>query len=55
MGVLRTVELLCDIVDRQNRIIQQQADALAQLGAVCAEEEREQVKRMKSQLAGEGW
>lgn len=46
MSNLQMIEQLCAVVQLQAKIIDQQADALAQIGAVCAEEEREQVREM---------
>lgn len=46
MSNLQMIEKLCEVVQLQAEIINQQADALAQVGAVCAEEERERVREM---------
>ena len=45
MSNLQIIGELTRIVEMQNRIIRRQADALAQLGAVCMEEEVEEVVR----------
>ena len=45
MGSLWLIEELCGICAEMSRIIQAQAAALAQLGAVCMEEERAEVKQ----------
>ena len=39
MSNLQIIEALTDIVSKQSEIIRIQADALAQVGAVCAEEQ----------------
>lgn len=40
---LQIIETLSEIVEKQNRIIRKQAEALAQLGAACLEEETKEV------------
>ena len=53
MGSLWLIEKLCGICAEMSRIIQAQAAALAQLGAVCMEEERaETLRRLSSLIAG---
>lgn len=39
MSHLEIIQTLSEIVEKQNKIIRCQADALAQLGGVCMEEE----------------
>jgi len=39
MSHLEIIQTLSEIVEKQNNIIRCQADALAQLGGVCMEEE----------------
>lgn len=46
MSNLQMIEKLCQLVELQNSIIQEQAGALAQMGAVCCEEERAQAREM---------
>ena len=50
MGSLWLIEELCGICAEMSRIIQAQAAALAQLGAVCMEEERAETLRRPSSL-----
>ena len=53
MGSLWLIEELCGICAEISRIIQAQAAALAQLGAVCMEEERaETLRRLSSLIDG---
>ena len=53
MGSPWLVEELCGICAEMSRIIQAQAAALAQLGAVCMEEERaETLRRLSSLIDG---
>ncbi len=53
MGSLWLIEELCGICAEMSRIIQAQAAALAQLGAVCMEEERaETLRRLSSLIDG---
>ena len=53
MGSLWLIEELCGICAEMSRIIQAQAAALAQLGAVCMEEERaETLRRLSSLIYG---
>lgn len=53
MGSLWLIEELCGICAEMPRIIQAQAAALAQLGAVCMEEERaETLRRLSSLIDG---
>lgn len=52
MSNLQIIEALTDIVSRQSEIIRIQADALAQVGAVCAEEQIVSVDSQISQLLG---
>lgn len=41
-----TIRLLCEIVEKQNSIIREQADVIAQLGGAALEEEICQVNRL---------
>lgn len=52
MSNLQIIEALTDIVSKQSEIIRIQADALAQVGAVCAEEQIVSVDSQISQLLG---
>lgn len=52
MGSLWVIEKLCGICAEMSRIIQAQAAALDQLGAVCMEEERAAVERQLTTLIG---
>lgn len=52
MSNLQIIEALTDIVSKQNEIIRTQADALAQVGAVCAEEQIASVDSQIGQLLG---
>lgn len=52
MSNLQIIEALTDIVSKQNEIIRIQADALAQVGAVCAEEQIVSVDSQIGQLLG---
>ena len=53
MGSLWLIEELCGICAEMSRIIQAQAAALAQLEAVCMEEERaETLRRLSSLIDG---
>lgn len=46
------IEALCDIAERQNRIIAAQSAALAQMGAVCMTEETEEVNALLDSYIG---
>ena len=46
MSNLQMIEKLCQLVELQAEIIREQAEALAQMGAVCCEEQRAQAKKM---------
>lgn len=50
MSNLQMIEELCRIVQLQNEIIEEQATALAQMGAVCSEEKRERARIMAAAL-----
>ncbi len=52
MSNLQIIEALTDIVSKQSEIIRIQADALAQAGAVCAEEQIVSVDSQIGQLLG---
>ena len=52
MSNLQIIEALTDIVSKQSEIIRIQADALAQVGAVCAEEQIVSVDSQIGQLLG---
>lgn len=52
MSNLQIIEALTDIVSKQNEIIRTQAEALAQVGAVCAEEQIASVDGRIGQLLG---
>lgn len=52
MSNLQIIEALTDIVSKQGEIIRIQADALAQVGAVCAEEQIVSVDSQIGQLLG---
>ena len=52
MSNLQIIEALTDIVSKQSEIIRIQADALAQVGAVCAEEQIVSVDCQIGQLLG---
>lgn len=52
MSNLQIIEALTDIVSKQSEIIRIQADALAQVGAVCAEEQIVSVDSQTGQLLG---
>ena len=52
MSNLQIIESLTDIVSKQSEIIRIQADALAQVGAVCAEEQIVSVDSQIGQLLG---
>ena len=52
MSNLQIIEALTDIVSKQSEIIRIQADALAQVGAVCAEEQIVSVDSQIDQLLG---
>ena len=52
MSDLQIIEALTDIVSKQSEIIRIQADALAQVGAVCAEEQIVSVDSQIGQLLG---
>lgn len=46
MSNLQMIEKLCQLVELQNSIIQEQAGALAQMGAACCEDKRAQAREM---------
>lgn len=48
-----TIKELCSVCKRQSRIIEAQADALAQLGAVILEEERLAIKKECDKIIGD--
>ena len=48
MNHFENLQRLCEIIDLQNEIIQRQAEALEQMGAICMEEEIEKATSMKS-------
>lgn len=52
MSNLQIIEALTDIVSKQSEIIRIRADALAQVGAVCAEEQIVSVDSQIGQLLG---
>lgn len=52
MSNLQIIEALTDIVSKQSEIIRIQADALAQVGAVCAGEQIVSVDSQIGQLLG---
>lgn len=52
MSNLQIIEALTDIVSKQSEIIRIQADALAQVGAVCAEGQIVSVDSQIGQLLG---
>lgn len=52
MSNLQIIEALTDIVSKQSEIIRIQADALAQVGTVCAEEQIVSVDSQIGQLLG---
>ena len=52
MSNLQIIKALTDIVSKQSEIIRIQADALAQVGAVCAEEQIVSVYSQIGQLLG---
>lgn len=52
MSNLQIIEALTDIVSKQSKIIRIQADDLAQVGAVCAEEQIVSVDSQIGQLLG---
>lgn len=52
MSNLQIIEALTDIGSKQSEIIRIQADALAQVGAVCAEEQIVSVDSQIGQLLG---
>ena len=52
MSNLQIIEALTDIVSKQSEIIRIQADALAQVCAVCAEEQIVSVDSQIGQLLG---
>lgn len=52
MSNLQIIEALIDIVSKQNEIIHTQAEALAQVGAVCAEEQIASVDGQIGRLLG---
>lgn len=52
MSNLQIIEALTDIVSKQNEIIHTQAEALTQVGAVCAEEQITNVDGQIGQLLG---
>lgn len=52
MSNLQIIEALTDIVSKQSEIIRIQADALAQVGAVCAEEQIVSVDSQIGQFLG---
>ena len=52
MSNLQIIEALTDIVSKQSEIIRILADALAQVGAVCAEEQIVSVDGQIGQLLG---
>lgn len=52
MSNLQIIEALTGIVSKQSEIIRIQADALAQVGAVCAEEQIVSVDSQIGQLLG---
>lgn len=52
MSNLQIIEALTDIVSKQSEIIRIQADALAQVGAVCTEEQIVSVDSQIGQLLG---
>lgn len=49
---LEIIETLSEIVAKQNIIIRRQAEALAQLGAVCMEEETDRVNALVEHYLG---
>lgn len=52
MSNLQIIEQQYEIIRQQNEIIRAQAEALEQLGAVCMEEKRAQVKQQYDWLLG---
>ena len=53
MDTTKVIVALCGIIDQMNAIIQDQAVALAQLGAVCREEEIVAARRDYAAAIGE--
>lgn len=52
MSNLEIIETMCNIVEKQNHIIRQQADILGQMGAVCLEEEIQEVNDLVDYFLG---
>lgn len=52
MSNLQIIEALTDIVSKQSEIIRIQVDALAQVGAVCAEDQIDSVNGQIDRLLG---
>lgn len=52
MSNLQIIQALSEIVEKQNSIIRKQAEALAQMGAVCLEEEIREVNGLVSHYLG---
>nr|DAW20797.1 MAG TPA: hypothetical protein [Caudoviricetes sp.] len=52
MSNLQIIEALTDIVSKQSEIIRIQVDALAQVGAVCAEDQIASVNGQIDRLLG---
>jgi len=48
---IQVIEELCSICEAQNAIIRTQASALAQMGAVMLEEERDRIDRRLAAVA----
>lgn len=51
MSEIQVIEELCSICEAQNAIIRTQASALAQMGAVMLEEERDRIDRRLAAVA----
>ena len=49
MNSLKTIQALGEIIEKQNSIIQAQADSLAQMGAFCMEDQIAEVNALISQ------
>lgn len=54
MNDLNIIQTLSEIVEKQNIIIRRQAEAIAQLGGVCMEEEVKEVNSLVKDCLGIG-
>ena len=50
MDVLETIGKLCEVINLQTEIIEEQAAALAQMNAVCSEEKRTRAAELAEYL-----